>query len=430
MSFTSFIQKSIYVTFLYAFLFALPVTIAGHDTNGFLFLRAIALLYIFFNSTSFLRFCKQFKREITILLVAALYSFFRGAFSGQISMGVEDVSAVLSLVIIPFFLINYGKSIGIDSVDKLIQLLAIATALAVASSLAAFFVPSINEFFRDHFLQLDEDSYIVLNDYRGFGLGAGLTSHYSYTIGLICVLGILYDKYSKWMKFLIPFALVAMFINARTGVIITLVGVLIYLLKSGSFFTSIVLASICVIAYVYIEPLLSIVLGVDERTLEWAMGFVNDTGSYVQGDTSSGALNLLLHEMIHFPSDFGGWIFGEGVSLFHGYMFQGCFINSDIGFINQLFYGGIFFCVLLYSLIYYMIRRLMKMNQKSLTLFFFLVFLIVNFKSSLFMRSYTLGAMFLVYFSIVSLGSEEANKKRSDARTKQTFHDYSIKQTI
>lgn len=73
----------------------------------------------------------------------------------------------------------------------------------------------------------------------------------------------------------------------------------------------------------------------------------------------------ILQNMIVYPSDLGEWIFGKGESIF-GISGQ----NSDIGYIIQLNYGGIIYCILLAFFFFLIVYRLFKMGIKKEWYFF------------------------------------------------------------
>ena len=86
--------------------------------------------------------------------------------------------------------------------------------------------PSFNSYVKGQLLA--EDEYLVVHDYRGFGIAYRLTSSYGFILGLILGIGILlYNKF-KWFIFVIPFMILSIILNARTGIIISLASLLVF----------------------------------------------------------------------------------------------------------------------------------------------------------------------------------------------------------
>jgi len=83
--------------------------------------------------------------------------------------------------------------------------------------------------------------------------------------------------------------------------------------------------------------------------------------------------------MIFFPSNIFNIIFGEGRIV------SGAKINSDIGYINQIFIGGIIYLILmLLFLLYMFIRNIKVSTNKLFPVLFFLTLIVVNIKGDAF----------------------------------------------
>lgn len=387
-------------------LYTAPFTLGGVRFSGFLALRLISILYVLLNFKEFRCFCKMFSKEMLLMLLIVGYSMFRSLL-GDISLGVKDVSGLFTLVVMPFFLISLGRKIGIDSIERLVRYLLIATTFAVATSIVAFLVPPVHVFFRDVLIQIQEDDYLFENAFRGFGWGGGLTSEYAFVMAIMTVVGLIYNYKNKWFVLVVPFALIATLLNARTGFIIIIMGIIVYLIRSRRIGLSIAIIIIGIIVYSNISDIILLIFGEQENTYLWINGFIEYTNDYAHGDVSSGALSVLLSEMIWFPNNLVGWLLGEGISLFHGSQIYGYMMSSDIGFINQLFQGGLIYCALLYYLVLIICKRLKIRNQDILYLFVLLSFFIINFKGSFLFNTFSFGTIMLLYYGIYIFGSAQ-----------------------
>ena len=103
---------------------------------------------------------------------------------------------------------------------------------------------------------------------------------------------------------------------------------------------------------------------------------------------------VFLFFMFIVPHSVSDWLFGSGIYLF-------AIQKSDVGWINQLNYGGLFYLLLIIILFYYMMRRLFKIGYKPYALFFFLTVIIVNTKSILYPSIMEFNIFLFLYYSLI-----------------------------
>ncbi len=398
-------QKSFFVILLYSTIFSPPLAIGGvHFYFGWL-LWPISLWYLLNNRKEFSRFRKCFSTEILLIILIMAYSLFRGLLGGDLNLAINDLMGAMSLILIPFFYLGYGKKIGIDSVDDLTKYILIAVTLGVSSTILALLIPSVDDFIRNVFIQYREGELGNELKFRGFGLGSNMTSFYSFCIGMAVVFSFIYGKREKWFKWIILFALIACLVNARTGAIVAIIGIFIYFLFSKNYIGLIVASIVGVILYIYIYDILGFFLG--EESMEWIGVFLDQMEAMVSGDTSEGGLDYFTQDMAISPHSIMGWIFGYGISPFGGATIEGKYYFSDMGFVIQLFYGGLIFCVLLYSLVLKICFRLWKIKQKSFSVFLLATFLIINFKGRFLFATPGFALALLLFYAVASLGSKQ-----------------------
>ena len=151
--------------------------------------------------------------------------------------------------------------------------------------------------------------------------------------------------------------------------------------------------------------------GHNDAARQWILDGYYTVQDYSNGDYSSGVLGTLFDE-IYFPDTVFAWIIGYGESLFSSNSFK---IHSDIGFINQLFYGGLIYCGMLYTLVGRICRRIRRYYLKILSLFILSAFFIINFKGDFVFNTPSFGLTMLLYYTIFTFDINIRNSvTRSD----------------
>ena len=392
---------------LYCILFYPPLVIGGYRIYGYQIVRLFAVIYLLGNLDRFAVFFRKFSSEIILMIAIIAYSFFRFVSGGAPDLFLQDLIGAMTLIIVPFFIIDYGRKLKIDSVEQMSKYLIITTTVAMVISMAAFFVPEIHYFIKYRIVQYGSMGFTEGFDQRGFGWGLLMTSSYSFVIAMIIAIGLYYGKNKKWLLIFVPVALFVCLINARTGVLIGLVGLVLFFFGSGRFTYSLIALLVGIIVYSNLNSILGLLTQGNEATNAWIMVGVEESIAYSGGNFSEGTMGTLL-EQIFIPNSVGGVLFGEGESLFGRNSFN---LHSDIGFVNQLYYGGIIYCIMLYSLVGMICRRLLKNGQKILSIFIIITFFIVNFKGQFVFCTPEMGLTMLVYYTIFIYGSSSQYNK-------------------
>ena len=224
---------------------------------------------------------------------------------------------------------------------------------------------------------------------RGFGLSNEFLYGYGLSLGIIISYAI-YNNYIKKWWFIIYLMLcsLAILVNARTGMVIVVLSILLYFVFSPrSILNYGLLGMILVIIAI---PIISFFIK-DDSVIEFASDFFFVFQRlFVDGDVSDNGTLFDFTKMFVFPSNLMDWIFGTGNNLFGN---EG--EHSDIGFINQLYYGGILYLILLILLIYLLTKRIHNKYWKIMCWF---IFVVSNFKGNMFMGC---GNMRLFYLIII-----------------------------
>ena len=134
----------------------------------------------------------------------------------------------------------------------------------------------------------------------------------------------------------------------------------------------------------------------NDRSLEWGFSFFTDTFNLIFGLDSSGVSNysILSDTMVFLPEKEINILFGEGRSVF-----DALGKDSDIGYINQIFIGGIFYLGLLFFYLGFMVKRFISYSENYFfALLFMLTIIICNIKGSAFFISTGFFRIFTLYY--------------------------------
>lgn len=320
------------------------------------------------------------------------------------------------LPLVTIALISLVAQFGCNTFEELIKILiniAIFQSIIVAIMLLS---PTIRDFVFFNVLEFREghDKIISIGDFslRGFGLANGYLFGFPLFQGFAAVMILLYQK-SDWFKYLFafPLVLISALVNARVGV----TPVLIYVLLISFFYiTSLKKSKVKIIlksfSFMLVSALLIVQIGnqiVFNNTFSWIInGFINVFGGDNVGDSSSyNIIDKLLGEHLFFPNKLQEIFFGSGLIVFSNPF---SFIKSDIGYVQYLFYGGIFFIILiLTSFNYLLVGCLNYLNKNNLKTKIFiltivLTILIVHFKGNVFNYGSVMKLSFLIAFYIIS----------------------------
>jgi len=306
---------------------------------------------------------------------------------------------IIEIFFIPLFLVRLAVKAGINDSKIFFRLLLVIGSFAAVITVASFIVPSIGSFVRYELMYTTSDSLLYTDNYRGFGLAIGLSFSYGIIQGVIIAVGTFHIKDNKWFILLYPLVLVSILLNARTGLIVALIGILIYLLMNDKIKSLFSVTIVILFAFMVIDYGLS-TLSVSRETLTWIEEFFNQLIS-VRREKSLYAtytLDSLFGRMWVWPVGLDEWIFGKGIII----VARNNAVNSDIGYIQQLNYGGLGYVFILAIFLINVIKRMIKNNiDITFVLFFIGVFIIANFKGNYLINNGAFRFMMYIYYFII-----------------------------
>lgn len=362
---------------------------------------------VFVNRNVVLELFLNFKSEFYFLILILLYSILRDLFVGAEVLSFRFLAWFFQAFVFGFMLIKFFG----NNYAKLFMSLYWASVLAAIFSLLLVLFPSLDDLYK--VIKLEEvDIYENMEvRHRAFGISENLTFTYSFVLGFFAGYTLIILNENKLL--IIPFLLLSLGVmyNARIGLLPILIS-FAFLIFSGSlknlgFF---ILLSLIVLFSIYsFNPVLY------DRVLfnqEWVLEFFYEISDSLFGTnmsvTNSMTLDLLTDKFIVLPQTLFSWIFGTGE-----FLFTKAGMNSDIGYIIQLYYGGLILTILLGVLNILFFFRLIRLRGFSdwFTVVFVLSVLALNFKGFLFAATPGGRMLFLLYMCFILSSKKEFRSK-------------------
>lgn len=350
----------------------------------------LASLLMVVKRTVIIFFIKNFRLEFYILIYMLLYVIFRSIDSDYSSFIVSHILAVLSLfVVVPFF-IYYSYILGGDKI--IIKTLMIIAISASFITLLSIIFPTFGLYVRE---KIALDDYLLFHDYRGFGFASLLTSNYGFVLGFIAGIGSWYLNSYKWFLFFIPIIMLSAIVNARTGAIVAVIGIILKLIFAQKTYYLFLILLFGSITLSNLEGILSFV-GIDGQTIAFLLSFQDQISSiFSEGDIlASKTASELLVDMWVLPDSFDEWLWGKGYNIFNEAIGE----RSDVGWIIELNYGGLLYLIPLCLLIIIMCIRLLLCRKRVYMLYFLTVFILINTKSSIYPGYSLFYIMVMIYY--------------------------------
>ena len=221
--------------------------------------------------------------------------------------------------------------------EDLTDVLALTGTIQLACVLAAFFNPSIKSTFNSFTIANSRSSYIAFstkyNEYRSYGLAENLFDSFGYTISLIIIITFISGLYSGNNKrIILSFLMLAMpLLNARTGIVLALLGLSIaFLIYSKSSVEHIIKILFLLIPCLLIGSYF--IKYLPESTREWITEGTSSISDLLFNHNKSGVFLTLSNQFI-FPDEIIFGAFGSPES--HGVG------HSDVGYIQCVWKYGV-----------------------------------------------------------------------------------------
>nr|WP_299034101.1 hypothetical protein [uncultured Tenacibaculum sp.] len=350
-------------------------------------------------------FIKMFKREISLLFIILSYAVLRDMFVGEEVLSFRFIAWTFQAFIFGFLIIrmfNYN-------LEKIFITFYWASVIAALFSLILVLFPSIDAVYKS--MQLDQVNIYenMEQRHRSFGVSENLTFTYSFILGFFASYTLTILSKNKWL--IIPFMLLLLGVlyNARIG-LVPIIFTIIFLIIKGNFKNFIYLFVLTIVLFFSITYFNPAIIDKIFFNKNWVFHFFYDLSDSLFGTSYSdvSTLKTLTGRFIILPETLFSWIFGTGE-----FLFTKSGMNSDVGYIIQLYYGGLLLFIPLMILNLVFFKRLIKRNGFTHWFTFIFIFsvLILNFKGFIFAATPGGRMLFLFYmcFAIMSMNSNKVN---------------------
>lgn len=304
-------------------------------------------------------------------------------------------------------LILYGitQKPSVSLVNWIIPALIALQGLAVIVMLIS---PEIRDFFFYEILKPTKVSE-NLGLYRVRGYGVSWEYLFSYPIfnGMVIFLFLLLlieTQRPLYYVILILLATAGVIFNARTGLLFFLIAIpfiLMYLLvKRRNIKKS------AIIATMFMTFSLLIFIGSTDILLNlekysWSLDGFMQIISILSGNLEDTTLWVLLDSHIYLPKSFTALLFGDGTYVY-GVGRSAQSFHSDIGYVNQIYFGGLLYVILMIILYANFFHIGLKNSKDKIYKYFligiFIGLLLVNFKGAIFYSNP--ATKFLIVFAL------------------------------
>ncbi len=346
---------------------------------------------------------------ISIFFVLFLFIFF----SGDILYSYRHFLIVFEIIPISIFISFQLIKLKFDKYAFYNFILLIGV-IQVGIVLITFLYPTVRYLIMEKYMSTNiEERFSIVSGFRAFGL----SRNYMYAMplfqGLCIIIAVILGMFkSKIYYFLIPLYVFSIALNARIGLFSLVVVSIVLFLSSrrGAFYTKIFSVLIILISIYFFAEYVK-TRAVSER--EFTTWVWLDRGfqelPFLGDGRKEGVISTL--STMWFLPDIEYFIFGTGHIPFHQKVTQ----NSDIGYVQIFFYGGIIYSLLVYMAYITITIDLVKKSpaeEKVLFMSILLYLLLVNIKGFAFNSGEHINGIILIYvFTIISskLNSQSRN---------------------
>ena len=228
--------------------------------------------------------------------------------------------------------------------------------------------------------------------------------------GLLANIALVYAvKYSAKYYLFIPGLLLTSAVNARTGLVIFLAGLIIVILFYSN--QSIVKKSgliLLVLSAIFLMPyVLNFLQQISPSTTKWLTNISEQLNN--MSEKESTADYYLLNPLYWIWPSFLSTIFGTGKSVFGIEGFNNFGHSSDSGFLGIIYRGGFVLSFLLYYATYILCfcRKIRRSQYKVLGLIFLSALIIQHYKGSVFYFNEYMTLIIIMIIAIYQIGLRE-----------------------
>ena len=387
------------------------------------------LTFFFFKTTTKILSNKLLVIHLVVFAIAITYAFAQDFVlpgSGGIGLGqtnfYQQLIVLLELLPIALFASIYSrKKLKFDHFD-LIQALVNIGIVQSFFCLMMLVLPPLRVYILGSLLEYEEIEERFLSagfygNFRGFGISIGYEFSLSVFQGFVLafILLLCFRNFAKYgrLLFFTPLIILSIVLNARIGLwvfggFLVIAGIsylrrisIARVIKNGIALGIVTLAAI--IAFTTLGDGSQIA-----KNIEWVGKSYTQSVSFLSGEGEKGTLYILVDRHIHFPENINGLLFGEGRYVFgETASDSNLTTRSDIGYIRNIYYGGLAYLVLLFTSLAVLFWSGLKLQKNSLLKllmsFLFIACMLAHIKGNIFSSNPGYRAVYLIFiFNIVN----------------------------
>lgn len=333
------------------------------------------------------------RRFIFFFIFIAYYVYFFCVILNETSFQSLAFPVYFFLDVFPFAVVcrEYSLRHSCSVVDFFNMLLAVCCYQSLFA-IVAFLSPQIHLAFTKLLINYGYGNSIsLMSEHRLFGFAGELTFATPVLLSFFSVVALVLFVNSK---FNIGYLIVSVslfftaLLNARASIIVFLLGIVLFLVVGKLAVTKkifFLLGVICISAC-FSQLLLPAIRDISPLTYDWLNSGWNEIFVFLgEGDTDGEYFSYVTQENIYRLPDFPYYWIGQGIWVMTGDNQYG--FHSDVGFINDIWFGGFIYALFIY--LFFVKNMLMLYNKKNsilsfVGLYFLLAYLILNFKGYIF----------------------------------------------
>lgn len=366
---------------------------------------AASIIYIIIYNRAFLR--NEYARWFIIFMVIEAYLFIMVV--GVHNHGFTGVVFPLYYIldVIPFSIVikDYFDRNEIEY-KRIISYSFIAALAQSVLSILSFINPQIQKVIVNRIIELSGVKiYSYWSTIRMYGFSNGLMFEMPAIQTILAIIGFYYAITIDW-KYLIlsSIYLFTAIINARTSYVLLLAGIIVLIVFSSKQrkINPKRIIVIIIAGTIFITIIFPIIRQISPQTYNWMSKGIEEILGFLNGDTETGYFSYVTNnDRYVLPSSVFGVLFGEGTSIAGGLRRLG--VYSDIGFINDIWIGGLAYVAILYTSVFLRLKKMVFSNTslcRFLGIILLVSVLVLNIKGRIFAMNGVLNFLVITQLTL------------------------------
>lgn len=398
-----YLKYALFFIMLYFFIFNPPFSFLPLSPKFGLYL----LVFPYFLKRKFHRYFGYFKGIFFAIAAIVVFCFLREIEMTKSEFFILNFTMFFEYLLIPLFLIMFYESFAEDK-DMVLDIVKVGI-FASFFTIGMIFLPALGDFIRYQLLKTDDFTENVAE--RTFGLAESLTFSYGIVQGIMASLILFYSKQNKKLLLFLPVLIICIMFNARVGFSALIVGVGFYYAYNFKILN--ILATVIVLFSLFFIVTETSLFEKQKETIEWGLDFFTQSSDFLSGKKSDdNTFDTLFGDMFILPDTEEAWLIGNGINIF-GRTSGG---TSDIGYILQLYYGGIIYLALLFLIVLALFKKVKGLPKKEFFIgsSFLVTIILCNIKGNVFIPIGTMRLIILLVMWFVI-----SNKNKLSLRTNE-----------